>query len=99
MLERAATVAMSLPDPASVRAYAAAFDLATHGNGQPAAADFAGSLDAGPDAWSAALACAAATGVADALVRPASHPSAGAGQRQGARMMAGEPLFADASYP
>lgn len=66
VLERAGTVGMRLPDPATVRA----FELATHGGSQPAVADFAGSLEVGPDAWSAALACAAAISAADSLVRP-----------------------------
>ena len=71
VLERAGTLGMSRPDPATVRAFARAFELATRGTGQPVVAEFAGSLDVGQDAWSAALTCAAAISVADTLVRPA----------------------------
>lgn len=70
VLERAGSLGMSQPDPATVHAFARAFDLATHGTGQPGVAEFAGSLDVGPDAWSAALTCAAAISVSDTLVRP-----------------------------
>ena len=70
MLERAGAVGMSLPDQAVIRAFALAFELAGHGNRRPAVADFAGSLEGGPEAWAAALTCAGAISVADTSVRP-----------------------------